>query len=144
MTPDKWIRTWFEQVWNNGDESAIDRLMAPDAIAHGLPGGDGSPLRGPAAFKPFFRTFRSAFPDIHIEILRTVTEGDLVCAHCHVTGTHSGADLGVAATGQRVEFSGMTIGRIENGQIHEGWNSFDFMTMFQQVRMLPALAAGAR
>jgi hypothetical protein len=23
------IRNWFEQVWNKGDESAIDRLLAP-------------------------------------------------------------------------------------------------------------------
>ena len=31
----------------------------------------------------------------------------------------------------------MTILRAENGQIVEGWNCFDFMTMYQQIGWLP-------
>jgi len=27
-TPDSVIRTWFEEVWNQGKESTIDRLFA--------------------------------------------------------------------------------------------------------------------
>jgi steroid delta-isomerase-like uncharacterized protein len=144
MDLDAWVRNWFEQVWNRGDESAIDRLLATEATAHGLQRGNTSPMRGPAAFKPFFRSFRSAFPDIHVEVQRTVTQDNLVCAHLHVTGTHHGEGLGAAPTGERIEFSGIVIARVENGQIQESWNSFDFMSMFQQVKMLPPLTAHAR
>jgi steroid delta-isomerase-like uncharacterized protein len=144
VTPDVVVRTWFDEVWNRGNESAIDRLLAPDAIAHGLPGGGGQPLRGPEAFKPFVRSFRSAFPDIQVVVERTVTEGNMVCAHCHVTATHRGDGMGVAPTGERIVFSGMTISRVENDRIHEAWNSFDFMSMFQQIRMLPQLASAQK
>ena len=138
-SPDTVMRTWFEDVWNQGKEETIDRLFATDGLGHGLPG-DG-PLRGPEAFKPFFGNFRGAFPNIRVDVIRTVTEGDMVAAHCRVTGTHTGHHLGIAATGKPAEFSGMCIARIRNGQIVEAWNSFDFLTFYQQLGVLPQLPA---
>ncbi len=139
--PDSVIRTWFEEVWNQGREETIDRLFARDGLAHGLASPDGLPLRGPDAFRPFYRRFRGAFPDIHIEVARTVTEGDMVSAHGHVTGTHQGHDLGVSATGNPVDFWGMCIARMRDGQIVEAWNNFDFLSLYQQIRLLPQLPA---
>lgn len=60
-----------------------------------------------------FKLFRGAFPDIHIDVERTVTEGDVVAAYCHVTGTHTG----------------------------DGWNCFDFLTMYQQLGTMPPMPA---
>ena len=136
--PDLILRAWFEELWNQGREDTIDRLFAADGLAHGLPGG--AAIRGPAEFKPFFRSFRGAFPDIRIEVLRTVTEGDLVAGHCRVVGTHKGDTMG-KATGKPTEFSGMCILRVRDGQIVEGWNSFDFLTFYQQLGWLPPLPA---
>jgi len=137
MTHDQLIRTWFAEVWNSGNEAVIDQLMAPDAIAHGLPSENGAPILGPAGFKPFFRTFRNAFPDMRIEVLRTVTEGDTVCAHCRVTGTHHGPGLGPVISGNAIDFKGMAMVRIADGQIREAWNSFDFLSLYQQIGLAP-------
>ena len=87
-SPSDVLRSWFARVWNAGEEAAIDELYAPTAVAHGLPGGS---ILGPAAFKPFYRQFRSAFPNLRIEVTHTVCEGDLCVVHCQVTGTHTGA-----------------------------------------------------
>lgn len=124
------IHEWFDEVWNQGRAESISRIMAADAVAHGLPGG---PVHGPAAFRPVFETFRGAFPDLRITVERTVTEGDTVSAYCHVTGTHTGDTLGVPPTGKRVDFHGVTITRVVDGTIREGWNCFDFLTMYQQI-----------
>jgi predicted ester cyclase len=129
-TPESVIRAWFAEVWDQGNEEAIDRLMAPFATAYGLPGG---PLQGPTAFKSLFRMFRDALGDMTIEVIRTVVEGDTVAAYCHVTGRHSGRALGGEPTGQPVDFYGITIVRVENGQIVEGWNCFDMLSMYQQI-----------
>jgi steroid delta-isomerase-like uncharacterized protein len=128
--PDAVMRRWFEEVWNQSREAAIDELMASDAVAHGL---GPQPLRGSAAFKPFVRAFRQAFPDLQIEVLRTVTEGDLVVTHIHATGRHTGEGLGGAATSQPVAFDGMIIAQVQKGQIVQGWNCIDFLTMYQQL-----------
>ena len=134
LTPDALVREWFDQVWNNQDESAIDRLMHPDAKVHGL--GD-SPLRGPEGFKPLFRTFRDAIGPIKITVERTVVEGDTCAAVCRVVGKHTGPAFGGPPTNRDVEFQGMTIARMKDGKIIEGWNSFDFLTMYQQLGWVP-------
>jgi steroid delta-isomerase-like uncharacterized protein len=139
-TPESVVRTWFDEVWNQGKETSIDRLFAADCVAHGLSNPDGSPVRGPAAFKSFFRQFRDAFPDMHIEVERTVTEGDVTAAYCHVTGAHSGKDFIRPATGKRIDFWGVAIGRVRDGQIVEAWNTFDFLTLYQQLGVIPPLA----
>ena len=129
------VRRWFEEVWNKGREEAIDEMFAADGVAYGL-GEGGEPLRGPVGFKPLFEQFRGAYPDINIVVEETVAEGDLVAARCTVRGEHRGENLGFAPTEQPVEFSGMCIVRVRDGQIVEAWNNFDFMSMFQQLGAL--------
>jgi hypothetical protein len=57
-SPRELVHAWFQEIWNEGDDTAIDRLMAPRAVFHGLPSPDGRPIVGPAEFKPFFQDFR--------------------------------------------------------------------------------------
>ena|ERR1700742_929912 len=127
---------WFEEVWNKGRADAIDELGAPDVLGHGLVDADGNEVRGVEAFKSFYEKFRSAFPDIQITVEDTVSEGDKVLARCHVKATHTGEGLGFPPTNKPVDFTGMCLIRIENGKIAESWNSFDFLTMFQQLGVI--------
>ena len=130
QSPETIMRTWFDEVWNQGREATIDRLFATDALAHGLPGG---PVNGPGAFRGIFTTFRAAFPDIHIEVERVISTSDSVAAEVRVTGTHGGDALGFSSTGRRVDFRGMTMATVTDGQVRECWNCFDFLTMYQQL-----------
>lgn len=130
MSPDAVIRAWFREVWDQGNEEAVDRLMAPEAAAHGL---GAEAVRGPAAFKPYLRTMRAALGDLEVRVEQTVTEGDRVAAHCHVIARHVGDALGAPPTNRTVDFWGITIARVRGGQIVEGWNCFDFLRMYQQL-----------
>ncbi|HEV2799853.1 MAG TPA: ester cyclase [Pyrinomonadaceae bacterium] len=130
------IRRWFEEVWNKGREEAIDELFAEDGVAYGLADGTGAPLRGASGFKPFFRNFRGAFPDIEVVVEDTIAEGDRVAARCTVRATHAGDQLGFAATQKPIQITGVAIVRIRDGKIVEAWNNFDFMSMFQQLGTL--------
>lgn len=139
VTSDSTMQAWFEQVWNQRDEGAIDRMLHQDGVVHGLTGPGSEPIRGPGAFKPFHRQFLSAFPDMSIEIVHELTQGDLTLAHCRVTGTHDGEGLGIPPTHQRIEFWGFALGRFADGQLLEGWNCFDFLGMYQQLGVPLAL-----
>ena len=135
------VRRWFEEVWNKGREEAIDELFDEGGVAYGLADEKGSDLRGPVGFKPFFRRFREAFPEIEVVVEDTVSEGDKVAARCSVRGRHRGDSLGFKATDSPVEFDGICIVRVRDGKIVEAWNNFDFMTMFQQLNVLRLDAA---
>src|ERR1044071_6511911 len=88
------IRRWVEAVWNKGREGGVDEMFAEDGVANGLVDESGEPLRGPEGFKPFFRRFREAFPEIDVTVDDTVCEGDKVAARCTVRGAHRGDSLG--------------------------------------------------
>jgi predicted ester cyclase len=138
MTPDAVIRAWFKEVWDEGNLDAIDRLFAPDGVAHGL-GSDN--IRGPEGFKPYVTALRGALGDLEIEVVQTVTEGDRVAAHCHVVARHVGQLFAAPPSQQPVDFWGMTIVRVRDGQIVEGWNCFDFLRMYQQMGLVKDPAA---
>lgn len=127
------VHRWFEEVWNKGRAEAIDEMLDCDGVAHGLTDESGKELCGPEGFKPFFESFRKAFPDLAVKVEDTVIEGDKIAARCTVRGTHTGEGIGIAATNRPVEFTGMTIVRLKDGKIAEAWNNFDFMSMFQQL-----------
>jgi steroid delta-isomerase-like uncharacterized protein len=127
------IHRWFEEVWNKGRAEAIDEMLDCDGVAHGLTDESGKELCGPEGFKPFFESFRKAFPDLEVKVEDTVIEGDKIAARCTVRGTHTGEGIGIAATNRPVEFTGMTLVRVKDGKIAEAWNNFDFMGMFQQL-----------
>jgi predicted ester cyclase len=137
LTPDAVTRQWFKEVWDEGKEEAIDRLMAPDGIVHGLSGHGGPPMIGPAAFKPVFHMFREALGDLEIVIERTLVDGEFCAAFCRVKGRHVGRALGGEPTGRSVELNGVTITRVRDGKLIEGWNVFDFLTMYQQMGWVP-------
>ena len=125
------LHRWFEEVWNKGKAELIDEMIAPECNAHGLDDPTGNPVRGPEEFKKFFLGFRSAFPDIHINVQETVSEDDLVVAYCRIIATHKGEACAMQATGKPVAFEGMHKFRVSDGKVVEAWNSFDFLKMFQ-------------
>lgn len=131
------VRRWFEEVWNQGHEETIDELFAVNGVGYGL-GDTEAPVQGPAGIKPFVRNLRGALPDIHMKIEDIMAEGDRVTVRITAEGTHKGGNLGVAPTGGRVRIEGIVIVRIANGQIVEGWNSWDQLGLLRQIGALPA------
>ncbi|HEY9462333.1 MAG TPA: ester cyclase [Vicinamibacterales bacterium] len=127
------VRQWFKEVWDEGREEAIDRLAAPDLVVHGLGGPGAAPIRGAAEFKKVFHVFWEALGDLEIAVERTVTEGDTCAAYCRVKGRHVGHALGGPPTDHPIEFTGIVICLVQGGRLVEGWNCFDFLTMYQQI-----------
>ena len=126
-------RRWYEEVWNKGRSEAIDEMFAADVITHGLADESGAPVQGVAGFKEFHRKFKEAFPDMTITVEDTIAEGDKVVARCTVRGCHSADSLGLVASNKPIEITGISITRIQDGKIVEGWNEFDFMSLFRQI-----------
>ena len=126
------IHRWFGEVWNQGRMETIHELMAAEFVGNGQ-GGAGVAIRGPQEFQSFVERLRGAFPDIHVTIDDAFAAGDKVVARWSATMTHRGDQLGLAATGKQVRITGISIGRIANGKIVEGWDNWDQLSMMQQI-----------
>ncbi len=85
--------------------------------------------------------FAAAFPDGQMTIEDLVAEGDRVVARTTFNGTHQGEMQGIPATGKAVSVSGITIFRLDNGKIAEGWLVNDNLGLMQQLGVIPATQA---
>ena len=126
------IRRWFEEVWNQEREATIDELCAKEAVGHGQTP-DGTDIVGPEHFKEFWRNFRSAFTSIHVEIHRTIEEGEMVLAQWTLTMKHTGPFLGIEPTGKRITAKGMSMQRFVGGKIVEAWDNWDQLAVMTQL-----------
>ncbi|MCB9135830.1 MAG: ester cyclase [Anaerolineales bacterium] len=121
-------------AWNQHDLQTYSEIYTPDAVIHGLAP---VPLDVPTALMGY-EGFFTGFPDIHIEKLDTVSENGQVAVHFRITGTHEGTFLGIPATGQKIDVTGMSILQYKGDLIRERWNILDRMTMMQQLGAIPA------
>ena len=131
MTPDELkdvARRFFEEIWNARDEAAIDRYIPEDAA-----GNDPDFGMGREGFRNQWRQWQTAFPDLHFEIVDLLAEGDKVLTRWVLTGTHRGPFLGLEPTGTAIRVSGMSLDRVENGMVVEGFDGWDALGMRRQL-----------
>ena len=77
-------------------------------------------------------------PDINITVEDMIAEGDQAVSRYTIRGTHQGEteDFG-PPTGKPVELKGITIHRFEDGKIVEEWESYDNLSVLQQLGLAP-------
>lgn len=130
------VRRWFEEVWNQKREDAIDAMYSREGRAHGFPDAQ-STLIGPDEFKKIHRNFVGAFPDLQVQIEDLVAEGDRVAVRWSTAMTHRGDHLGFAASGKSARLEGSSFVTVRDGMIVEGWNQMDMQGLFQHLRSGP-------
>ena len=127
------VRRWFEEIWNQGNIAAAEELLAPRAVLHEA-GVSGEPNMDIEEFTVHWRAIRQAVPDIHFDMVFAFEAGEHIAARLVVTGTHTGAGLGLEPTGRAFRITGMVIARVRDGKMIEGWNNFDLLGLFEQVQ----------
>jgi predicted ester cyclase len=126
-------KDWFEQVWNQKSDAAIDRLLHPNAKCFGFPDANGF-IVGPEAFKAVHRSFVGAFPDIQVELQQVIAEGDYASFRWVATMTHVGDHLGFPASGKTATLAGSGFIKGDGIQILDAWNYMDLHQLFQKLQ----------
>ena len=119
----------FYQVYNDHDPSLWEQAMAPTYVGHV----NGQTIPSREVGKGFVTALLSAFPDIHYTVDDSLQAGDRAAVRWSATATHTGKLFGLAPTQKKVTMIGMTIFRVENGQVAELWDVWDQAGLMQQL-----------
>lgn len=128
----KEIVTFFcEMVFNRHDLRVLDEIMRDDYIQH-----NANVPTGKEGFIRFFQATFQAVPDFKCNIKKVIAEGDLVAVYSATSGTHNGAWIGPAGTGNQLNYNVVDIFRVQDGKIAEHWDVADTFRLFQQAGAL--------
>ncbi len=127
-------RRFVEEVVNKGNFDVVDQLYSPDYVDHAAP--PGAP-GGPAGVKAVMKMFRTAFPDVHFEIVHMVAEGDIVATFVTGEGTNQGPFMGHPASGKRAKWNSTGFFRVTGGRIVEHWGVPDLLAILSQIGAVP-------
>jgi steroid delta-isomerase-like uncharacterized protein len=130
------LRRFVDEVINRGDTSALSDLVHDEYIYRS----PGEELRGPEGLALLFNGYRSAFPDLALEIDDLVAADDATVMVFTLTGTHRGDLLGIPATGRRVRVNGMVRSRFRDGKIADEWEILDQYALFEQLGVIRGAA----
>jgi predicted ester cyclase len=110
-TNKKIVTRLVTEVLNHGRLDVIDELYTPDLARRA---------------RRWITPFRESFPDLHMEIVDLIAEGDKVAGRFTCTGTHLGTWRGHPPTGRQFHrVPEVYIFTIHNGQIADAWGLED-------------------
>ena len=127
------VRRFIDEIFVAGSLSAVDQLIAPDAVFHTYPFGD-DPRDG---MRKAIERVSAGLSDAAFTVHDMVAEDDLVAAGVTSAATHSGQFMGMPATGRRYEIEELHLFRIRDGRVVEHWHQFDQMAMMRQLGVGP-------
>lgn len=129
------IRRVFDEAINKGNLSVADETLTSDYVYRS----PGSPeLHGPDGFKQLITMYRTACPDVHLDIDEQFADGEAVVTRWTGHGTQLGEFMGIAATGKQVTVTGIIITHFKGGKAAEEWEIMDTLGLLQQLGAIPA------
>jgi steroid delta-isomerase-like uncharacterized protein len=123
-------RRFFEMA-SSGELNRLGDVLTDDYQDHD-PANE-EDVRGVDGSRQELAGYREAFGDFRFTVEDQLAEGDKVTTRWTWRGTHTGEFLGVAPTNKEVMMSGITVHRMRDGKIQEGWFNYDFLGALRQI-----------
>ncbi len=118
------------EVYNAGSVGAMPEIVA-DEYLHGS--ANGPDAIGIVDGGKQISGFLTALPDLEWTFDEIIAEGDQVATRWTIRGTHDGELLGFAATGNPVEYTGISFFTVQCGRIVEFQTEMDAAGLLEQV-----------
>ncbi len=131
------VRRLFEDILSDGRLDVADEIIADGYQESGPVAIPGSPP-GPEGMKMFAAFYRTALPDIRFTVEQQIAEGDVVATRWTSTATHTGELDEIPPSNNAVNCTGVSIDRVVDGKMVEGWGVFDELGMLRQMGVIPS------
>ncbi len=119
------------EAWGKGDIETFKEFLALD-YEYYYPSGNSKPM-SIEELTEMAKMLWNGFPDMSFSMEEIFAVGDRVIFRFIQRGAHTGDFMGIPATGNEFESSGILISRIKNGKVVEQWEEFDMLGMMQQL-----------
>jgi steroid delta-isomerase-like uncharacterized protein len=120
----------YVDAWNKRDSTALDTLLAPNAIHEDF----AQNFRGAGRREivQFMRGHVTVQPDFKWQVTNSIEEGRYVALEWTWTGTYTGPDpTGKPVTNRRISGRGATFAELENRKIKRISDYFDMASFFR-------------
>jgi steroid delta-isomerase-like uncharacterized protein len=127
----KLSRRLLDEVWTKGNLAVVDELMDPSFKSE-------DPVMGSvdkAGYLETVKGYRTAFPDLKVEIVALYAEGNFVITRWIARGTNTGPFLGMKPTGKFAETKGLDLAEVRDGKIISDFNVYDSMSLLRQLEL---------
>jgi steroid delta-isomerase-like uncharacterized protein len=122
------------QALNEGESfDYVDELYAEDVTVNVTRTGDDRPVVSRADIKALYREWKTAFPDLRVEVEHEVVEGDTAMQYVTMRGTHEGPFRGIDPTGNEIAVPGFHMRRVRDGKIVETASVAGMATLLGQL-----------
>jgi predicted ester cyclase len=119
VDPKDVVQRLIGEVLNGGRLEVIDELYAPEMAA---------------AARHWIEPFRVAFPDVNMETIELIAEGERVVGRFRCSGTHLGPWRGREPTGKRMhDIDEVYFFTVREGRIVEAWGLEDSAKRIRQL-----------
>ena len=125
------VRRFFEEGLSRGNLDLVDTLVASDAVMH-----HPHILDAPKSVRGSVEMLRRAFPDLSVEVVDLIAEGDRVAAFLRLSGTNTGAYRRGGATNRQASMRAFFFWRIDEGRLVESWGVADRFDFLQQLGII--------
>ncbi|HET7202736.1 MAG TPA: ester cyclase [Steroidobacteraceae bacterium] len=118
----------FLEKMGQGRFDQLDQIYGPGFVAHGS-----SRDYTLEEDNESGKAWRVAFPDLQVNVERTVANDELVAVHWSAAGTNTVAAAGMPGQGKKARVEGMTFFRFAEGRIVEEWSIIDLAALNRQL-----------
>ena len=127
------VGRWFEEVLRGHRLAELAEIASPNILVHPTAMPCEAGYYATAGLEHWLGEQWRAFPDVSVVNEFTVANGDIVAARWQARGTSRGPFMGIAPTGRIVDYSGVSMYRIEDDRIAEIWETRNTLDIMRQL-----------
>ena len=129
---------FIEEVFEKGDDDAIEELVADDFRPHNW----AKAGTGKAAVRDAVKRASAGLTDAHITVNDMIGEDDKVVVRVSSQATQTGEFMGLPPSGRTYNIDEIHIFRLRDGKVVEHWHQGDWLGMMRQLGALPGPSGG--
>ena len=128
------VKRFFEDVLVGHDLDALAETASSHILIHPTAMPCEASFYGTDGVGSWLEKGWKAFPDLTVGDYSTVAQGDIVAVRWTARGTSRGDFLMLSPTGKAIEYTGVSMYRIEGGKIAEIWETRNTLSIMRQLK----------